>query len=54
MSSSADPTGATAAVAAFGAILVIDGSLTVGALAATILLAGRVLQPLFQVRRNGR
>ena len=40
---------ATAAVAAFGAILVIDGSLTVGALAATILLAGRVLQPLFKV-----
>lgn len=35
-----------AALVAFGALLVLDGSMTVGALAASTLLGGRALQPL--------
>jgi ATP-binding cassette subfamily B protein len=37
---------ATVAVVAAGAVLVLDGSMTQGALAACIMLAGRSLQPL--------
>lgn len=39
----------TAVVASVGAVMVINGHLTVGALAASILLSGRVMQPLFRV-----
>lgn len=41
---------ATVWVAAAGAILVIQGTVTVGALATTIFLTGRILQPVFQFR----
>lgn len=45
----------TAAVATVGAVLVIGGSMTVGSLAAAILLAGRIIQPLFKVEAiNGK
>ena len=36
-------------VAGMGAFLVIDGSMTVGALAAVILLSGRIIQPTLRV-----
>lgn len=40
----------TTAVAAVGAILVMQDNLTIGALAAGTLLAGRVVQPLFRLQ----
>ena len=39
----------TIAVASFGAVLALDGSITVGTLAASSLLSGRAIQPILRI-----